>query len=94
MAAMAGSPQQFEDGGFDYDDNNGQNEQNIFENANMGGGIGDAMGLENEDNLLAMEEELNYAGQTADGQTQDTIEVTFSITFDEDDSNQHNLDLV
>jgi hypothetical protein len=31
------------------------------------GGLGDAMGLENEDNLLAMEEELNMVGPNKNG---------------------------
>lgn len=51
------------------------------------------MGLENEDNLLAMEEELNMVGPNKNGSAQDTFEVTFSITFDEDDDNKLNLNL-
>jgi len=54
------------------------------------GGIGGAMGLDDEDNLLAMEEEL---GQAKDGTATDTFEVTFSIAFDEDDPNSLNLNL-
>jgi hypothetical protein len=63
---MDGSPQEFEDTGFDYEDGSENNDKNVFEDSNMGG-LGDAMGLDNEDNLLAMEEELNNAGQTKNG---------------------------
>ena len=55
------------------------------------GAFGGAMDMmDNVDNLLAMEEEI---GQANDGQATDTFEVTFSISFDEDDSNTLNLDL-
>lgn len=57
------------------------------------GGLGDNLGLDGEDNLLAMEEELNFAGSSKDGLSQDTFEVTFSILFDEDDDNKLNLNL-
>lgn len=57
-------------------------------------GIGDSMGLDNEDNLLAMEEELINAGNNGAGDAQDKIEITFSIVFDEDDDNTLQLDLV
>lgn len=94
MNQLAGSPQNdFEDNGFDYEDGNGNNGQNAFEDPAMGGGFGDAMGLDEGDNLLAMEEELNNAGGNRDGSAQDTFEVTFSITFDEDDDNKFNLNL-
>lgn len=93
MAAMGADPNGFEDNGFDYEDGDQAADQNVFEHPDMGG-LGNAMGFEGEDNLLAMEEELNNAGGNNDGQAQDSFEVTFSITFDEDDDNKHNIDLV
>ena len=80
---MAANNEGFDDQGFDYDE--GTN--NAFDNTHMGG-LGDAMGLEDEGDLDAMEAALNDAGPG-----KDTFEVTFSITFDEDDENTLNLNL-
>lgn len=67
MAALGADQNQgFEDEGFDYVENGDNNEGNVFEDSNMGG-LGDAMGLDNDDNLLAMEEELNKASTNKDG---------------------------
>lgn len=76
-----------EDNGFDYQDN-----QNAFEDR-FGGGMEEALGYDQDDNLLAMEEELNNANQNQDGGAQDTFEITLSIVMDEDDPNTLGLNL-
>ena len=77
--------------GFDYDEGGNNNEPSPFEDQQMGG-MENALGIgDEEDELLAMEEELNNANQNQEGQ--DTFEVTMSIVFDEDDENTLNLDL-
>jgi hypothetical protein len=68
MADMAAEHNGFEDGGFDYDEGDGNVGHNVFEDRGMVGGIENAMGFEGEDNLLAMEEELNNAGGGNEGQ--------------------------
>lgn len=77
-----------QDNGFDYQ----ENQQNAFEDDRFGG-MDQDFGLDQEDNLLAMEEELNNANQNVDGGAQDTFEITLSIVFDEDDNNSHKLNL-
>lgn len=77
-----------EDNGFDYQDN-----PNVFHDP-FGGAMDEALGYDQDDNLLAMEEELNNANQNQDGGQQDTFEITLSIVMDEDDPNTLGLNLL
>lgn len=87
-----GSParQPGQDNGFDYQAHQQPNlEDHVFE-----GGMGDALGdYGDENDLMAMEEELN-GDENEDGAGQDTLEITLSINFDEEDSNSLNLNLL
>lgn len=81
--------------GFQYDDK-GVAQGAFGQAANALGGLGDAMGLEEEgavDELTAMEMEI--AGANPDGEpVQDSkVKIRVFINFDEDDKNDHGIDL-
>lgn len=102
-------PDELDDNGFGMvhspKDNNQPNypqPPSIFEDNNAGGGLGDAMGLNDNggsNDYLAMEEEMMGLGGAGDqlrdpsGIPGETLSITVFIGLDEDDSNSLGLDL-
>ena len=92
---MVGSP--------DQQDNNYPQPPSIFEDNRAGGGLGDALGLNDpagSNDYLAMEEEMMGLGGGGDKGLGDqsgipggTLSITVFIGIDEDDSNSLGLDL-